>query len=102
MGVDTEPAKFVWCLINLAMILAGVVLGRRVFVVLGGLGVAGYLAYLTNALFKDSVLYPFVLTAIGLGLIYLGILWQRHEETLARHLRARLPVPMRELLERNR
>jgi hypothetical protein len=49
--------------------------------------------------FKDSMMFPFVLTLIGLGVIYLGIIWQRHEETTSGKLRRLLPQPMRELIE---
>jgi hypothetical protein len=41
-----------------------------------------------------------VLTFIGLGVIGLGIVWQRHEETITSTLRGLLPHPMRELLAR--
>jgi hypothetical protein len=45
------------------------------------------------------MMFPFVLTLIGLGVIYLGILWQRREEEIGRRLRGLLPLPMRELIE---
>jgi hypothetical protein len=50
--------------------------------------------------FKDSMMFPFVLTIIGLGVIYLGIIWQRHEEIISSKLRGLLPLPVRELIER--
>jgi hypothetical protein len=40
------------------------------------------------------------LTFIGFGVIGLGLVWQRHEGTIANMLRGLLPAPMRELLER--
>ena len=46
------------------------------------------------------MLFPFALTLIGLGVIGLGILWQRHEAGLTRRMRALLPTPFNELLER--
>ena len=50
-------------------------------------------------LFGDSLLFPFALSAIGLGVIWLGLLWQRHERTVGAKLRRRLPQPLRELIE---
>jgi hypothetical protein len=50
--------------------------------------------------FEDSMLFPIALTAIGLGIIYLGILWQRHEARISAALRRRLPPVLRELLDR--
>lgn len=100
MDSGSELNRFLYFCINLLMILIGAVLSRRVFVVFGGLGSAGYLGYLAYDVFEDSLLFPFVLTAIGLAIIYLGILWQRHEAAITQKLRARLPDPLREMIER--
>ncbi len=96
----SELSKFAYCLTNLLMIGIGVVLVRRVFVVFGAIGVSLYLGHLTR-LFEDSWLFPVALSAIGLGIIYLGVLWQKHEHTLTRRAHACLPAPLAELL-RNR
>jgi len=100
MHSDSELSKFIYLCINLVMIVVGAMLSRRVFAVFGGLGAAGYVGHLAYDVFKDSMAFPFVLTILGLGVIYLGILWQRHEETIASRLRGLLPAPLRELLER--
>ena len=102
MNSDSELGKFIYLCINLAMIGVGAVLSRRVFAVFGGLGTAGYLGHLAYDVFKDSMLFPFVLTLIGLAVIYLGIVWQRHEEGISGSLRRLLPLPMRELIEKRR
>lgn len=100
MYSDSELNKFIYLCINLEMIAVGAMLSRRVFVVLGGLGAAGYLGHLAYDVFKDSMIFPFALTVIGLGVIYLGILWQRHEQAIGNKLHGLLPLPMRELIER--
>jgi hypothetical protein len=100
MHSDSELNKFIYLCLNLAMIAVGAMLSRRVFTVFGGLGAAGYLGHLAYDVFKDSMLFPFVLTILGLGVIYLGILWQRHEEKISGELRRLLPVPLRDLIER--
>ncbi|MBU2953083.1 DUF2157 domain-containing protein [Marinobacter sp. F3R08] len=99
---SSEWSKLLYCLMNVAMILTGATLGRRVFVVFGGLGVAGYLGYLAYEVFKESLMFPIALTFIGLGIIWLGILWQRNEQRLADQLRGVLPVTLRELIARRR
>ena len=81
------------------MIGIGVLLVRRVFVIFGALGSCGYLGYLASDVFKDSWLFPVALTAIGLGIIYLGVLWQKHEKSITEKSRLLLPDPLRELLE---
>ncbi|MDO8319546.1 DUF2157 domain-containing protein [Rhodoferax sp.] len=100
MSSDSELNKFVYLCINLVMIVVGALLSRRVFAVFGGLGSAGYLGHLAYDVFKDSMMFPFVLTIIGLVVIYLGIVWQRHEEEFSNRLRGLLPLHMRELIER--
>ncbi len=100
MKSESELDKFIYLCINLIMIVVGALLSRRVFAVFGGLGAAGYLGYLAYGVFEDSMIFPFVLTIIGLGIIYLGIIWQRHEEMISNSLRGLLPRPVRELIER--
>lgn len=100
MNSDSELNKFMYLCINLLMIVIGALLSRRVFVVFGGLGAAGYLGHLAYDVFKDSLMFPFALTFIGFGIILLGILWQRHEDHITSTMRAVLPSVFRELIER--
>lgn len=99
MNSGSELGKLAYCGINLAMILIGAVLGRRVFAVFGGLGIAGYLGHLSWRVFRDSLVFPFALSALGIGIIFLGVLWQRREAAWAGRLRALLPLPLRQLIE---
>lgn len=96
---DSELSKFVYFCINLSMIGIGVLLVRRVFVIFGALGSCGYLGYLASDVFEDSWLFPVALTVLGLGIIYLGVLWQKHEKSITEKSRLLLPDPLRELLE---
>ena len=99
MSSNSELGKFLYCLINVGMVLVGALLGRRVFAIFGGLGIAGYLGHLSARVFKDSLLFPVALTAIGLAVIWIGVLWQRREAAWSGRLRAFLPAPVRELIE---
>jgi hypothetical protein len=98
---DSELAKLGYCMINLLMIVIGVVLMRRVFVVFGAFGVTAYLGYLSHEVFEDSWLFPLVLSLAGLFIIYLGVLWQRHENTVSMKLRACLPQALQQLIGRH-
>lgn len=95
---DSELSKFLYCCINLVLIGLGVTLVRRVFVVFGAFGVAGYLGHLADAVFRDSWLFPMALTAIGLGIIYLGLLWQKHEQQITLKVRSFLPAAFNRFL----
>ena len=92
---SAEWAKLVYALINVALVLLGAAIARRVFTVLGAFGVAGYLGYLSYRVFKDSLLFPFALTLLGLGVVALGIWWQRHEDRINARLSAWVPAGLR-------
>jgi len=95
---DSELSKLIYFCINLLMMGVGVLLLRRVFVVLGAIGGSFYLGHLASNVFKDSWLFPISLTAIGLMIIYLGVLWQKNEQALTKKARSKLPKPLQELL----
>lgn len=100
MSSDNELNKFIYCCINLVMILVGATLSRRVFVVFGGLGIAFYLGHLSYDVFKDSMLFPFALTVIGLAIIAIGIIWQRYEQQINKCLLQFLPNVLSDLITR--
>lgn len=76
---SSEWGKLGYGLLNMALVFFGAAIGRRVFTVLGALGVCGYLGYLSHRVFQDSLLFPFALTLLGLGFVWLGVKWQRNE-----------------------
>jgi hypothetical protein len=92
MDSASEPGKALYCLINLGLIGLAVVLRRPVFIVFGALGVAGYLGYLAHRVFEDSLLFPVVLSLLGLAVIGLGLVYQKRRDSLTRFLRSRLPA----------
>jgi hypothetical protein len=94
----SEWGKFLYCLINLGLMGLAVLLRRPVFMVFGAMGVAAYLGYLSYEVFADSLLFPLVLTVIGLGVIGLGVLYQKNREALSERLRARIPASLRDWL----
>lgn len=95
----SQAGKFLYALINAAMVFLGAVLARRIFTVCGGLGVFGYLGYLSYSVFKDSLMFPVALTALGLVLVGAGLWWQRHETNIRTRFRAMLPDDLRDALE---
>ncbi len=95
----SQLGRLLYALLNAVMIFIGAVLARRIFTVCGGIGVFGYLGYLSYSVFKDSILFPFALTGLGLVLVVTGIWWQRHEREIRTRFRGHLPVGLREALE---
>ncbi|MCX5507893.1 DUF2157 domain-containing protein [Pseudomonas sp. BJa3] len=94
----SEWGKALYCLINLGLMCLAVLLRRPVFMVFGAMGVAAYLGYLSYEVFADSLLFPVILTLIGLGVIGLGMLYQKRREALSEQLRAQLPERLLQLL----
>lgn len=94
---NSEIGKALYCLINLVLVFAGAAIGRRVLTIFGGLGVTLYLGYLSHRVFGNSLLFPFVLSLLGLGVVALGIWWQRHEADINARLRDWLPAGLRSL-----
>ena len=57
----------------------------------GTFGVAGYLGYLSHSVFQDSLLFPFALSAIGVGVIAVGLFYHKHQDAIAAWLERYLP-----------
>lgn len=53
-------------------------MNREALVVIGSIGSAGYLLWLTSAIFWESWAFPFILTAVGLFVIYVGVMVQKY------------------------
>ena len=68
-----ELGRLAYGLVNVGLVGLSVVLDRRAFSVFGGVGIFGYLAHLAGVVFKDSLLFPFALAAIGLAIIGLAL-----------------------------
>ena len=96
---NSEFAKFIYFCINLCMIVVGVVIIRRVFVVFGAAGACLYPGHLAQEVFADSWLFPMALSAIGLLIIYLGVIWQKNEQVLTQKVRSFLPHPLQAFLD---
>lgn len=94
---SSEWGKLGYAAINVALVFWGAAIGRRVFTVFGGLGVAIYLGYLSSRVFQDSLGFTFALTLLGLAVVALGVWWQRHEQAIHARLAQWLPAALRPL-----
>lgn len=100
MPSETEWDHFLYCVVNLILMFLSILLRRRIFMIFGGLGVFGYLNRLAWIVFADSLLFPFALSALGIGIIYLGVLYQKHYPTLEQWIQQVLPEWMERLIPR--
>ena len=95
MDSASELGKFFYFLINIAMLLTSAILGRKVFAVFGSLGIFGYLGHLAYTVFKNSMMFPFVLSLIGIGVIYFAIKYQKNQKTIDDAIRRILGSPFK-------
>jgi hypothetical protein len=91
MEGGSDMKKFLYCLLNIFLMFISVVLQRRVFMIFGAIGVSVYLGYLSYHVFEDSLLFPVVLSLIGIGVIYLGIVYNRKKDVVEKKILNILP-----------
>jgi len=102
MESGSEFRRLLYGLINVGLIFLSVLLDRRVFIIFGSLGVFGYLGHLSYRVFKDSLMFPFVLSVLGILIIYLGIKYQRNRDVIDRSILRLMPEQLRQLLPQER
>ncbi len=93
----TAFGKALYCALNVGLLFASVFIGRKVYAVFGVIGIALYLGDLANKVFKDSLLFPFALSLIGVAVIGAGLLYYRHQERIALWLDAHMPAALKRL-----
>jgi hypothetical protein len=96
LGSGSQLGRAVYCLIHLAMMVAAILLRRRVFLVFGGLGVFIYLATEAEEYFRNSFGFTVALTLIGIAFIVAGIAYKRHEAALVGNLVRFMPRRVRQ------
>ena len=98
MSSHSELGKLLYFAINAGLIFAALFLRRAMFVVFGGLGCMAYIGHLAYRVFEDSLLFPLALTAIGVSLITLGVIYQRNRLQVERALQTRIPSGLHALI----
>jgi hypothetical protein len=97
----TALQKAMYCAMNVGFLFLAVFLGRRVFAVFGTIGIAMYLGDLAERVFKDSMLFPFALSLIGVSIIAFGLYYHRHQHTIRAWTEARMPGVLKRLRPAN-
>ncbi len=97
----TALQKAVYCGMNVGFLLLAVFLGRRVFAVFGTIGIALYLGDLADKVFKDSLLFPFSLSLIGVAIIGLGLYYHRNQDAIRSWIDFHLPAQLKRLRPAN-
>lgn len=86
-----EIVLFLYLLINITMMVKSILLKRKVLMVFGALGTFLYFSHLAYDLFENSIFFPFVLTFLGLVVIYLGVLYQKNSQRIEKKMNDLIP-----------
>jgi len=97
----TDLDKALYGAMNVGFLLLAACLGRRVFAIFGTIGIAIYLGDLADKVFKDSMLFPFALSLIGIGVIALGLYYHRWQDSIRAWVELHLPEPLKRLRPAN-
>ena len=97
MKIDFKLLLYI--LFNLAFLLFGVFIRRNVFLALSGIGFFIIFNRL-GVLFFGWWLFPFVMSLVGFGIIYLGRIWAKNEEEISNKFLNVLPSNLKEFFER--
>lgn len=91
-----EFGKAVYCLINVGLVFLSLFLMRRAYAVFGAVGVMFYLGHLAHDVFKDSILFPFALSGLGVLLIAFGLLFHRYGGAVSKAFGELMPAHLKE------
>lgn len=89
-------------IIHLFFMLVAVLIRRRTFMVIGGLGLFVYLLHLANELFRETLIFPVALSAIGLVLILGGVAYAKRQDRIRDWILRKLPSGASAALPQNR
>ena len=103
MVVVEEVVPWIAYLILCATLIPlSVFLERRPFIAFGALGVFASLGYFAYELFAESLLFPFVLSLIGIAIILLGVVLQVYGKNLSAAFARAIPPDLAWLQPKNR
>lgn len=86
---------FFYFIMNILLMFLSILLKVRVLMVFGALGAFTYLSYLAYTVFENSLLFPFVMSCIGLLIIYLGVLYQKNSLWIEQKVLQGIPSSLR-------
>lgn len=89
--------KALYCAMNVGLLFLSVFLGRRVYAVFGVIGIAMVLGDLAERVFRNSLLFPFALSLIGVAVIAAGLLYYRNQGSIAAWVDEHMPDTLKRL-----
>jgi hypothetical protein len=91
MESNSELGKFIYFLLNVGFVFLSVYLRRKIFLIFGAIGVFVYLGHLAWDIFENSFVFSFALTFIGIGIILLGVKFQKNRQKIDANIESWIP-----------
>ena len=92
MTTNYDYRSNVACGLSVFLIILAIPMQSKFMIVIGGFYIFGYLSHLAYNTFKKSLIFPLVLVGLGLGLIFIGVVYQRYEDALYNFSTSLIPV----------
>ena len=89
---NVEFTRFLIAIFSIVYMLISVLLKRKIFMIIGALSFWSYLGYLSFVLFKNTLIFPIVLVALGLLVIFFGIYYSKNCNILEDNIRKFLGI----------
>ncbi len=93
-----ELGKLVYFGINILLMISSVILARRVLLLAGAVGSIYYLGHVLWTFFSNSLAFPLMLIAVGVGVIFLGIKYRRHQAEIEAWVLSLVPQSLQKML----
>lgn len=94
---DDTLSLIILLLVHLLMIILSLFLEQTVFMVFGMIGLTEFLSRISYVWFEDSPVFPFLLTIIGLALIFSGMFYQKNQVKISNALQRIIPRSLQNL-----
>jgi hypothetical protein len=94
----SEYRRIIYAVVNVALLVAALILQRMAFIVFGAAGLLLYLAHLAYDVFRNSLYFPVVLSFAGISVILLGIYYHKHRQRLEGNMKKLLPPSILRLI----
>lgn len=96
----SELGKLAYFGVNVLFMLTSVVLARKVFLYAGAIGSIYYVGHVLWTYFAQSMAFPAILIAVGLGIIYLGVQYRKRQAFIEGYVTGLIPEGLRKHLPR--
>lgn len=93
-----EGILLIYCVICFFMMCLSILLKRRVLMVFGAIGVSLYVFHLAFEIFDNLILFPFILSFLGLTIMIIGWWYQKNCIWIEKKLIENIPPTIRKLL----